>query len=104
MDQSVEIDHKNHDTLDNRRSVNLRFSDRSENMQNRKGAPSHSKSGIRGVCFANDRRKWRAQLQVKGRKIHLGSFDDVNEAEKAVLIARAKYMTHSSESRDLNGS
>lgn len=42
------VDHINHDTLDNRRE-NLRVITNTKNLQNRKGACKHSKSGIRNV-------------------------------------------------------
>ena len=41
-------DHRNHDTLDNRRA-NLRVVTQSVNMLNRKGANSNSGTGVRGV-------------------------------------------------------
>lgn len=104
LDKSIEIDHKNHNTLDNRRTSNLRKSNRVQNMQNRKGAASHSKSGIRGVHWDSERKKWRAQIQVSGKKIMLGQFVDIEEAKNAVIEARIKYMTHSNDRRILSGS
>lgn len=45
------VDHFNHDTLDNRRN-NLRLVTNQKNCENRKGAYSTSKLGIRGVSVA----------------------------------------------------
>src|SRR5690554_3426872 len=46
------VDHANHDTFDNRRSLNLRVVDRSQNGLNRRGAPKSNKtSGIRNVYW-----------------------------------------------------
>lgn len=104
LDKSTEIDHKNHDTLNNRRSTNLRKTSRVQNMQNRKGAASHSKSGIRGVHWDSKRRKWRAQIQVSGKKIMIGGFDDIESAKNAVIDARLINMTHSNDRRLLSGS
>ncbi len=42
------VDHRNHDTLDNRRA-NLRITTSSGNMMNRRGANVNSETGIRGV-------------------------------------------------------
>ena len=44
------VDHINHDTLDNRKE-NLRLCTRSQNGMNRKGPPSNSTSGVRGVSW-----------------------------------------------------
>ena len=33
-------------------------------------------------------KKWRASVRIDGKNRHLGSFDTVEEAEKAVLLAR----------------
>ena len=55
------VDHINHNPLDNRR-INLRIVTDTQNKQNRKD----NTSGILGVDIYKD--KWRAQLQVKGKK------------------------------------
>lgn len=46
---NVEIDHKNHDTLDNRKS-NLRVISDGDNSSNREGANKNNKTGVRNVC------------------------------------------------------
>lgn len=89
--EGLVIDHLNHDTLDNRKS-NLRAITHAENMQNRKGAARNSRSGIRGVTPHKKTGKWQAQVGVDGEVIYLGLYDDVKEAEKAVIAAREKYM------------
>lgn len=78
------IDHINHKTLDNRRSVNLREVNCSENSLNRKGASTNSRSGIRGVSWNKRDKRWRAQIMIKGQKIYLGNFKDKNIAAQAV--------------------
>jgi D-Tyr-tRNAtyr deacylase len=88
--EGLVIDHINHNTLDNRRK-NLRVATIAENAQNRKGAQSDSKTGIRGVYWNKSFNKWHAHLKVNKKHISAGYFDDIKEAEKAVIEARSRY-------------
>jgi hypothetical protein len=90
------VDHFNHDTLDNRRH-NFRVISKAENMQNRKGPTKTNTSGVRGVYWRKDRKKWHAQITVKGKNMFLGIFDDLEEAKIVSLKARAELMPHSQE-------
>jgi hypothetical protein len=75
-----QVDHANHDTLDNRDS-NLRLTDKAGNMRNqrkRRGA-----SQFKGVTWDKVNRRWRAQIQMNGRGYHLGRFDAEAEAALA---------------------
>lgn len=59
-----EVDHINHDGLDNRRG-NLRLATRSQNMMNAR--PKHALSKYKGVTFwrvAPHRAYWRAQIKA----------------------------------------
>lgn len=91
--QGKEVDHINHNTLDNRK-CNLRITTRSQNAQNRTGAQKNSKSGIRGVNWHKSNKKWRAAIRINRKEILIGYFNSVEEAERAVNEARSKYMTH----------
>ena len=64
--QRPEVDHRNHDALDNRR-VTLTACTRQENMRNRR---SHrgSISKYKGVSWCNHTQKWRATICVDGKK------------------------------------
>lgn len=90
-----EVDHRNHCGLDNR-DENLRVLNTSQNQQNRKGATRKSSSGIRGVHWHKHAKKWEVQVKVDGKKITIGRFADIKEAEKASIDARNKYMPFSS--------
>lgn len=94
-DRDKFVDHFNNDTLDNRRSENLRVVTRSGNGQNRTSAHKNSKSKVRGVY--KFRGKWKAQFKLNGKMIYVGMFDDLKEAEKAIKKARAQYMPYSKE-------
>lgn len=76
------FDHKNHDTLDNRRE-NLRKANRSQNCWNRKEFHPRNKSGYIGVCWHKRNNKWIASIGYKLALIHLGYFTSAEEAARA---------------------
>jgi HNH endonuclease len=83
-----EVDHKNHNGLDNRKD-NLRVGTKSQNMLNRRGAArSNRSSGVRGVNWDNTGKCWSGKVMIDGEKYHVGQFDTVAEAEKAVTEFR----------------
>lgn len=92
------IDHIDHDTLNNTRK-NLRVVTSAQNAQNKRGLNSNNKSGIRGVCYVKQYGKWKGTIVVNQKSIHLGYFEDLIEAEKAVVKARKKYMPFSTEKK-----
>ncbi len=71
-DPKVQVDHKNHDTLDNRKH-NLRIATNAQNCANRKSKIG-SKSNFRGVYFRKDTGKWTAEIHKEGQRVKLGSF------------------------------
>ena len=67
-----QIDHRNHNGLDNRRS-NLRLCNRSQNSFNR--APGrHSTSRYKGVYWRKTRSKWQVSISVNSCLRYLGIF------------------------------
>lgn len=82
----LEVDHVNHDGLDNRKR-NLRIVTCSLNHLNRRAARPESISGIRGVGWIPERGKWRARMEYMGRTRHLGYFVSSDEARLAVMRA-----------------
>lgn len=84
-----QIDHINHDTLDNRRS-NLRFCTQSQNRAN--GRWRTAKSGFRGVYPAGERsRKWGAKIKANKQVVRLGTFALAVDAARAFDRAARKY-------------
>lgn len=85
-----EIDHINQDKLDNRIS-NLR--DVTKEVNQRNGTrKSNNTSGVAGVCWHKQRKKWCAQAAGIGEKKskHIGLFDTIEEADAAVRLFRSE--------------
>lgn len=85
------IDHINGDTLDNRRS-NLRECTNTENCRNR-ADNYNNKSGYKGVFWYTHCKtpKWVANITVDRKKIHLGYFENIEDAIEARRKAEEKY-------------
>lgn len=87
-----EIDHINHDKRDNRIS-NLRLINRSDNARNLSKSRSN-KSGVTGVFKHTQTGAWQAQIRVNRKSIHLGSFNEIEDAIAARRSAEIKYGFH----------
>jgi len=66
-------DHKNHNTLDNRK-CNLRICTPAQNAQNKRPREGGT-SRYKGVSWHKDKSKWRAVICHRGRTIHIGYYD-----------------------------
>ena len=84
-----EVDHINGNKLDNRRE-NLRICTHQQNMMNRK-IQKNNTSGIPGVYYNKKYSKWHARIKINGFYIHLGFFDDINEAAQVRQNAEQQY-------------
>lgn len=82
-----QIDHINRDKSDNRIS-NLRDVSGSENQFNR-GPQANSTSGTPGVALNRQGTKWQAYIKKANRRIHLGVFEDIQDAISARKAAEA---------------
>ena len=81
-DDKRQGDHRNHDTLDNQRS-NLRVVTCQQNHFNRKDS--------KGYYWNKAAKKYRAQIMVNGKHIHLGYFLTTKDARNAYLQAKKQY-------------
>ena len=76
------------DHIDNNRQnnhlINLIFETTREKIQNAKIC-SKNTSGTKGVRWVEKRQKWRAQININGKQINLGSF-----IKKTLLISEFK--------------
>ena len=76
------VDHKNRNPLDNRK-CNLRHADSSLNTFN--------KANVAGVWLDKRSNKWIPEIQVKGKRIRMGSCATREEAIKIRREAELKY-------------
>ena len=83
-----QVDHKNRNSLDNRRH-NLRLATGTQNAGNRR--VSKNSSGYKGVTWRPDAKKWEASLNAKGGYMYLGRFEDKHNAAEAYNAAAKSY-------------
>lgn len=79
--KGLEIDHINHDGLDNRRS-NLHVCSHGENLRNWSKVRGISKHT--GVSWCNTHKKWKARTNIDGKRTSLGYHSSEEEAIYAI--------------------
>ena len=86
-----QVDHINHDTLDNRRQ-NLRVVTLQENQFNKKTYRNNS-SGFPGIYFhkACTNRPWYAYLSAGNKRVFKGCYSTFEEAKEARIAAEQQY-------------
>lgn len=87
--QGMVVDHINGNKLDNRK-YNLRICSQATNACNRTVLGKNNTSGYKGVNVLKNG-TFTANISVKSRKIHLGTFKTIDDAIKARQIAADKY-------------
>jgi hypothetical protein len=89
LSRGTQGDHRNHDTMDNRRD-NLRPATASQNAMNRRRR-SDNTSGMRGVRQYAQTGKWVARIGIGGKLKHLGYFLTPEDAYAAYGRAAAEH-------------
>ena len=84
------VDHKYGDGSNNK-IKNLRLANNSENGKNRINLPSDNTSGVIGVTWNKQAKKWKAQITINKVQKYLGYFTNKEDAIKARREAEIKY-------------
>jgi hypothetical protein len=92
-----QIDHVNGKKNDNR-IENLRLVNTLENHRNRKLHRTNT-SGTMGVLWHKRRAKWHAGIVVSGKRLHLGYFNNLEDAVFARKNAERRYGFHPNHGR-----
>lgn len=96
--EGMEIDHRCHNTL----CVNpdhLRPATSKQNNENFRGAQRGNPSGVRGVIWRKEDRRWSVQVGHNRKNHYGGVFDSIQDAERAAVALRLKLYTHNDVDR-----
>lgn len=55
------------------------------------GIKKNNNSGLKGIAWENNRRKWRVRVNSHGKNVYSGRFKDLELAELVAIEARNKY-------------
>lgn len=97
--EEMQIDHTCH-VLTCVNPSHLRLVTPKQNKENRSGAQKNSSSGVRGVCWNTKSKKWQAGVGHNRASHYLGLFDNLADAEAAVIEKRLELFTHNDLDRN----
>lgn len=83
---------------DDNRITQLRDGSNGENRKNVK-LPLSNTSGVIGVSWAKNVKKWNAYIHINGKRVNLGYFENFNEAVSVRKEAEVKHGYHPNHGR-----
>ena len=92
-----QVDHEDGNPQ-NDRLTNLRDVTGQQNQQNMRRSRANQ-SGVTGVCWDKNKRRWKATIGVDGKTVNLGRFLTIKQAIQARQEAEAKYGFHPNHGR-----
>ena len=92
-----QLDHINGIRHDNR-IINLRAVTHAENSRNR-ALDIRNKSGYTGITYNKENNKWLAKIGGTNKRVHLGNFENLEDAVEARRIAEINYNYHPNHGR-----
>lgn len=91
LSKGEQVDHINHDGLDNRRE-NLRLTTIQENNHNQQIHKNFNKTSIyKGVSWHKKNKIWVCYIRFQGKRIHIGCFKDELQAAVSYNKNAVKY-------------
>ena len=96
-----QVDHIDGDRMNNRIS-NLRVITMAENRRNM-GRAVNNTSGHVGVTWSTRNKNWNAKIGVNGRTVHLGCFEDIQDAVAARRAAEREHGFHENHGSRIAG-
>lgn len=89
----LEIDHiGGRATKNDNRKSNLRIATHSQNLKN-VGVRANNTSGVTGVYFDKQTKKWRVSIKADNKTIYLGRFENFEDAVQTRKQAEKKYFS-----------
>ena len=76
------------------RPDHLRATTNKQNLENLSGPRADNTSGIRGVSWSKQNKKWCAQVGHNGKRYYAGCYDILEDAAEAVRNIRLDLHTH----------
>lgn len=95
----MQVDHKNMNCLDNRKS-NLRVATKSQNMMNRPNQKNTKK--YKGTHQRKDNGRWQSYIKIDGKRLHLGYYNTPEEAGREYNNAAIKYFGEFARLNEIN--
>lgn len=55
--------------------------------------PKNNTSGVKGVTWNKNHKKWEVYISIHGKRKYLGNYDDLAEAQQVRQLAEEEYFT-----------